>query len=234
MEKVNEQNCMNTLAEKFPKFALYWEAYVDEEGTDDGLTVKMIPFADYVIDLIKGEQKSVLQEVFDFVEYLICCGDESVHAAMTTSFLEYLLARDGIEIKFSTICPYLGKESKEYCRAWDEFCGVKTEGLWDNQSKLATASCGTASGGHREVRVASASPSLNRREYSNAGAGCRKIEFSKSEPDYRCGARAGVRVANGTLGRPGVGLKGAEGYGHPECFSGAQFPKRLILSPADL
>ncbi len=60
------------------------------------------------------------------------------------------------------------------------------------------ASCGTASAGHREVCVASARPSLDRREFSNAGAGCRKIEFSKSEPEYRCGARAGVSVALGT------------------------------------
>ena len=41
-------------------------------------------------------------------------------------------------IRFKTICPYLREnESLSYCRAWDEFCGVRTDGLWTEEEKSA-------------------------------------------------------------------------------------------------
>ncbi len=80
----------------------------------------------------------------------------------------------------------------------------------------ATASCGTASAGYREVRSASSSSGSGRQRQSNSGAGCRKVEFSKSEPDYRCGTRAGVSVENNTLGCPGAGYNAD----HPGYFCG--------------
>ncbi len=81
------------------------------------------------------------------------------------------------------------------------------------------------------MRVASARPSLDRREYSNAGAGCRKIEFSKNEPDYRrCGARAGVSVANNTLGSPGAGYYAD----HPGYFCGCPISKVSSLESCGL
>jgi hypothetical protein len=33
-------------------------------------------------------------------------------------------------IPYERFIPYLGEKSKEYCRAWDEFTGVKSPGLW--------------------------------------------------------------------------------------------------------
>ena len=43
-------------------------------------------------------------------------------------------AADQEEIQFSSFIQYLGEESIGYCKAWDEFCGVKTKGLWDESS----------------------------------------------------------------------------------------------------
>lgn len=54
---------------------------------------------------------------------------------IATVFFEYLMAKDPTEIKFKTFSQYLGKESLDYCRAWDKFTGVRTEGLWDDEQK---------------------------------------------------------------------------------------------------
>lgn len=53
--------------------------------------------------------------------------------AVCTCFLENLLndASAG-GISYSRFIPHLGEKSKEYCRAWDEFTGVKSPGLWDD------------------------------------------------------------------------------------------------------
>ncbi len=131
MKKITEENCMETLVEQFSGFAGYWSSYIKEGGADDGLTIKLMSFARYIIDLAKNNETSELEKIFNFVEYLVCHGDESVQTAMTTGLLEGLLNISPERINFKVICPYLGKESKEYCRAWDEFCGLKTEGLWD-------------------------------------------------------------------------------------------------------
>lgn len=57
-------------------------------------------------------------------------GDEDVQTAAATCFLENLMNRTPELIDPQRFVPLLGHESKEYCRAWDEFCGVRTEGLW--------------------------------------------------------------------------------------------------------
>ncbi len=132
MKQVTEKNCIETLIREFPNFSPYWKVYCEEEGESSGLIFDvMMCFGDYIIDLIKINNIDELKNVFNFVEYLICHGDESVQTAMTTGLLEGLLNISPKKIKFKVICPYLGKESKEYCRAWDEFCGLKTDGLWD-------------------------------------------------------------------------------------------------------
>lgn len=73
-----------------------------------------------------------IKKIFDFVEFLLCNGDESVQNGAATCFLEHLFNIDEAGIKFKTFYPYLGKNSVDYCRGWDEFCGMRTEGLWDD------------------------------------------------------------------------------------------------------
>jgi len=63
---------------------------------------------------------------------LLINGDESVKNAIATSFLEYLMSNDPDEIQFTSFSKFLGKHSIEYCRAWDEFTGVRTKGIWEN------------------------------------------------------------------------------------------------------
>lgn len=132
MEEITENKCIELIKKKFPKFLPYWESYVRENGLDDGITIQMMPFEEYTMDAIKSNNKVEIRRIFELVEFLICNGNESVQNAMTTAFLEYLMSNDPDEIQFASFVKYLGKNSIEYCRAWDEFTGVKTKGLWED------------------------------------------------------------------------------------------------------
>lgn len=130
---VTGNKCIELMKEKFPQFLPYWEAYVRNFGEDLGLTIQMLPFGKYSIDVIKSNDETEIKNIFIFVEFLLCNGDESVQTAMTTSYLEYLISKDLDEIKFSKFAKFLGENAIGYCRAWDKFTGVRTEGLWEKE-----------------------------------------------------------------------------------------------------
>jgi hypothetical protein len=130
MEKILAERCIELIKESFPKFPPYWESFIRDFGSDPGLIFQMLPFEEYTIDAIKANDEVEIKKIFDFIEFLLCNGDDYVQTAITTGFLEYLMNKDPDEIKFSKFVQYLGKNSIEYCRAWDKFTGLKTEGLW--------------------------------------------------------------------------------------------------------
>lgn len=74
--------------------------------------------------------KDEIQAVFDAAESLLLESDEETKNAVTTGFLESLLAQASAgRLDFRRIGPMLGNESRKYCREWDRFTGVVTEGL---------------------------------------------------------------------------------------------------------
>lgn len=132
MEEIKENNLMNLFNEKFPKFVPYWDTYVNKWGLDMGLCNDVLPFGKYVIYEIKLENYIEIEKIFNFIEFLLCNGNEYVKTAIATCFLEYLLHKDPEEIQFIKFRQYLGKETIAYCRAWDKFTGVMTKGLHDD------------------------------------------------------------------------------------------------------
>jgi hypothetical protein len=135
MGKITAEDCIKLIKQNFPDFIPYWEDYIRDFGEDNGLIVQMLPFGKYTIEIINSENYIHLKRIFDFVEYLICEGDDYVQTALTTSYLEYLMSKDPDEIQFSKFAKYLGENSIEYCRAWDEFTGVRTKGLWEEKTE---------------------------------------------------------------------------------------------------
>ncbi|MCH9612094.1 MAG: hypothetical protein S4CHLAM102_05770 [Chlamydiia bacterium] len=119
------------MIEKLPGFQRHWDLYIKNEGKRGGIHSHMLPLIEYTVECIHSKNSQSIKNVFDLVETLMIHGDPSLQCAVATSYLEGLLLRDPEEIQFSTFVKYLGKNSVEYCRAWDEFCGVKTEGLSD-------------------------------------------------------------------------------------------------------
>ncbi len=92
----------------------------------------------YVSDIlnqayISTKKQHELKEIFLLVEFFLNDGNQDVQSAVATCFLEGLInfiSHD--RLTSEKLMTYLvGKESIEHCKAWDEFTGVKTEGLWD-------------------------------------------------------------------------------------------------------
>ena len=138
------------LMSKFPNFAgsksleetidLYKDGeYVNIHSVFTGLT-------NYVIDELVPRHETISDEevaIYQFVEevcqkygdYPEDTDEYLLDNAACTCFLENLIniASWG-DISYSRFVPYLGEKSREFCRAWDEFTGVKTPGLWDEQA----------------------------------------------------------------------------------------------------
>jgi hypothetical protein len=76
--------------------------------------------------------KKEIKNIFNLIERLIKQGNNIVKDAANTCFLENLINYTSAgRLEPEQFIHYLGPESKAYCKAWDEFTGVKTPGLWD-------------------------------------------------------------------------------------------------------
>ncbi len=135
---------MDLISEKFPEFAPIWNSYkleyeISSEEIfgitpfwgDTSFAGGMSKFSDYVINLLiqKNPNPSLIEEIFTYIEFLLVNGDEDVQTVVATCFLENILNVTPEQIDPKRFVAYLGIESRKYCRAWDEFTGVKTEGL---------------------------------------------------------------------------------------------------------
>ncbi len=129
---ISKQNCITLILEKFPEFLIYWEQYKKLWGNEEsGFYNDMSEFSHYIIDALVRKQADTAQirEIFNFVEYLLVNGDDDVKNALSTCVLENILNQTD-QIDPADFVPFLGNESREYCKAWDQFTGLKTEGLW--------------------------------------------------------------------------------------------------------
>ena len=79
------------------------------------------------IDLISTDE---MHAVFDLAEKLLVEADEKTSTAIATGFLESLLSESSSRrLDFRRVGSMLGDESRKYCREWDRFTGVVTDGL---------------------------------------------------------------------------------------------------------
>ena len=129
MEEITEQNLIDIIKEQFPKFNPYWESYINHWGDDNGLTIQMFPLIDFVLDVIKSNDEKEIERVFNFIEFLMCEGNDYAQTAIATGFLEGLVNHDPDEIQFINFAQYLGKKTVAHLRAWNAFHGAKTEGI---------------------------------------------------------------------------------------------------------
>jgi hypothetical protein len=129
----NPEVLLGELIALCPEFAQTWskEAYLwtDEQGNPRSPCAVFSPFSHYIADQLLQRKQTGLQMVFDFAEQCML-GNEEISTAAATCFLENLINITPHQIDPATFIPFLGPESRAYCRAWDEFCGLKTEGLW--------------------------------------------------------------------------------------------------------
>jgi hypothetical protein len=130
---VSKEQCMKMILEHFPKFQEKWQEHLDWwEGESAGLCNDMSAFSKYVLELLQNKSDdNEVKDIFIFIEKLMVEGTQEVQDATATCFLENLVnATSWNRISAESFVHLLGEESKEYCRAWDEFTEVKTDGLW--------------------------------------------------------------------------------------------------------
>ena len=131
-----------TVIDKFPdlKKSRHWKEWYLYIGYDDqknlGCCAIMTTLGRYVEDILNSllsiEKQEEIKEIFLLIEFFMTEGDQDVQGAVATCFLENLINYTSAgTLAPEKLIPYLvGKKSIEYCKAWDEFTGVKTPGLW--------------------------------------------------------------------------------------------------------
>lgn len=134
---IDKEECIKLILKKFPGFHKTWEEHLKWWGDDiPGFSNDVAVFSRYTKDLLTKEAENLneIREIFDFVEILMQKGTDDVKDAAATCFLENLInASSGGSISSRSFVHLLGEESVKYCKAWDEFTQVKTEGLWDDE-----------------------------------------------------------------------------------------------------
>lgn len=126
-----KENVIKNILIKFPGFSSMWNDHMNQyDRVSPGLCLDITIFSNYVIRLIQEGSSSNLNDIFNVVEDFIVNGDEEVGDAITTCFLENLINVTGTRISADSYINLLGEKSKEYCKAWDIFTGIKTNGLW--------------------------------------------------------------------------------------------------------
>lgn len=123
-----KENCISLILERFPDFSKVWAEHLAFWGDDEaGLGNDVALFAQYTADLI-AKSDACIPSIFDFVEICLLEGNKQVQTTFKTCFLENLLNTEN-RIDIQSFIPFLGDESRKYCRDWNDFSGVSVLGI---------------------------------------------------------------------------------------------------------
>jgi len=122
------------LNEIAPGFDAVWSGWLKEDeeyGDGDKPSVHdiFLEFNNFIISLLDSLSLQTKSKLFVYIENALTSADETLNNAVATCFLESLVQKS-LQYKPENAFPFLGPESKAYCKAWEEFNGMKTEGLW--------------------------------------------------------------------------------------------------------
>ena len=94
------------------------------------LTIVFSAFGRALCESASSMSGEELAHVCDVAEDLLVHGDDAVKDAVATGMFESVLAQSSSgKFELVTIAPFLGPKTKEYCRSWDAFTGVRSPGL---------------------------------------------------------------------------------------------------------
>lgn len=135
------------LIDKFQNFAKSEQLQEAIEYEADGEYVNACTvftgLTDYVVYELINKNNEITNEEVEIYKYIEDIRkrysnfpdnteEKDLDASACSCFLENLINRASAKrISYERFIPYLGEKSREYCRAWDEFTGVKSPGLWD-------------------------------------------------------------------------------------------------------
>lgn len=130
---ITKNDWLGIALREFPQFSNRWHEYQDEwaeHGGTPGVCTDADCFGEFVEELILEGPESEVIRAFRLIEHFLTFGDEDVDTAFTTCCLENMLNVTPSKLPAERFVPFLGPKSREYCRAWDQFTGVQTPGLW--------------------------------------------------------------------------------------------------------
>jgi hypothetical protein len=135
MNALNKEQAVALVLSAAPEFRPVLESFRAEWADEAlGLCSEFSELSDFVIAKLHSGATEGLQVLFEAVERLMVEGDEEVKDAAATCFLENLMNATPDRISPAAFVPLLGAESRVFCRSWDEFCGLRTPGLWPDES----------------------------------------------------------------------------------------------------
>ncbi len=110
-----------------PEFPEYWnsEDAASNFGEESSVYGVFSDFSTLVIEILEAGKLPDAEKLFSYIETVIAEGGQPANAACTC-FLENILNHD---VEPGSFVSYLGTKSRDFCRGWDEFTGVKTCGL---------------------------------------------------------------------------------------------------------
>jgi hypothetical protein len=128
---ITRAECIPYLLSATPGFRATWDAHLRYwEGEDAGITNDIGAYVEYVVDLLQRHEREQLPSIFSAIEALMVRGDAAVHDAVATGFLESMCNRASSgDVMASDFTPFLGPVSRAFCCSYDEWTGVRTEGV---------------------------------------------------------------------------------------------------------
>ena len=129
------KNTMEYIIGKNPEFQEYLNIVVTEWTAGDrtfGLDIST--FSDFISDKLEKREEYDFKAVFDLVEVLLVDGDKEVSISVGMQFLENLLnlSANGY-FSIDSFFPYLGEESKAFCKSNEEFWGIESSQFYKDK-----------------------------------------------------------------------------------------------------
>jgi hypothetical protein len=126
-----------SLSALLPGFAAYWKSSAYYNGSDcEEHTVHSVfsEASTVAIDLLSAGNAENIRDLLEYIEGVMQSDAQDERDAAATCFLENILNVTPARIEAKVWIPYLGAESRAFCRAWDDFTGCRTEYLHDDRS----------------------------------------------------------------------------------------------------
>ncbi len=115
-----------------PDFDSYWNEnnslWLAEDGSYSIYGLFSV-FSSFIADRLIAGSNPELISVFNYVESKLDDHDSEIRNAACTCFLENLMNLTPDKIIPAILIPLLGPKSREFCRAYDKWCGIYTPGL---------------------------------------------------------------------------------------------------------
>jgi hypothetical protein len=96
-------------------------------------TVALGALGTALIETLTSVTDDELCRIASTVEQVLVEGSENAKNAVATGFLEAVLSASDDEPTATRFLRKLGHHSQEYCKAWNQFCGIRTPGVGDHE-----------------------------------------------------------------------------------------------------